>query len=224
VRDVQNVATGKTVASYDYNAYGVPLEASPAIAVDHRYAGMFYLQEAGLYLTHYRVYNPANGKWLNRDPIAERGGINLYGYVASNPIDKVDSKGLFSDPLGFNITPSEAESLYYIQLQDWALEEQRQYLINLVRNANKVRIGLGDYLNNAASTAAIAGEIFAVVTLAPEVAIGAACVGAAASVLKPEDIPFNLAWDKIAIKYRFERFRESVKWVVENILIAKDLK
>jgi hypothetical protein len=34
--------------------------------------------------------------WLSRDPIAERGGLNLYGYVANNPLNLVDPLGLDS--------------------------------------------------------------------------------------------------------------------------------
>jgi hypothetical protein len=33
--------------------------------------------------------------WLSRDPIAERGGRNLYGFVYNNPIGRIDRLGLF---------------------------------------------------------------------------------------------------------------------------------
>ena len=33
-------------------------------------------------------------RWLNRDPIGTRGGLNLYGYVEQNPIMYVDPLGL----------------------------------------------------------------------------------------------------------------------------------
>ena len=34
---------------------------------------------------NYRYYNPADGRWINRDPIAEQGGWNLYGFVRNSP-------------------------------------------------------------------------------------------------------------------------------------------
>jgi hypothetical protein len=47
-------------------------------------------------------YRTASGraKWLNRDPIEERGGINLYGFVRNNPVCEVDPFGyvLFGPP------------------------------------------------------------------------------------------------------------------------------
>jgi hypothetical protein len=41
-------------------------------------------------------YESASGRaeWLSRDPIAEQGGLNLYGYVRNNSIK-------YTDPLGF---------------------------------------------------------------------------------------------------------------------------
>ena len=42
----------------------------------------------------YRAYNPTLARWISRDPIVENGGINLYGYVANDPLDKYDPFGL----------------------------------------------------------------------------------------------------------------------------------
>jgi len=41
-------------------------------------------------------YETASGrlKWLNRDPIQESGGINLYRFVSNNPLKKIDRFGL----------------------------------------------------------------------------------------------------------------------------------
>ena len=35
-------------------------------------------------------YDPAMGRWLNRDPIAENGGVNLYGFVGNDGLNKLD--------------------------------------------------------------------------------------------------------------------------------------
>jgi len=45
-------------------------------------------------------YNPQTGRWLNRDRIAESGGINLYGFVKNAPIRQTDYLGMFvsADP------------------------------------------------------------------------------------------------------------------------------
>jgi hypothetical protein len=34
------------------------------------------------------------GRWINRDPIAEKKGPNLYGFVGNNPINIIDAFGL----------------------------------------------------------------------------------------------------------------------------------
>ena len=41
-----------------------------------------------------RFYNPETGRWINRDPIEEQGGVNLYGMVSNDPINKIDPFGL----------------------------------------------------------------------------------------------------------------------------------
>ena len=42
----------------------------------------------------YRYYDPVTGRWPSRDPIGERGGINLYGMVANDSLNGVDILGL----------------------------------------------------------------------------------------------------------------------------------
>ena len=45
----------------------------------------------------YRWYDPLTGRWPSRDPIGERGGVNLYGFVYNNPLNWLDRLGL--DPV-----------------------------------------------------------------------------------------------------------------------------
>ena len=48
----------------------------------------------GLSQTAQAFYNPTTGRWLNRDPIEEAGGLNQYGFVENNPANQVDVLGL----------------------------------------------------------------------------------------------------------------------------------
>jgi len=42
----------------------------------------------------YRDYDPQTGRWTARDPIAEQGGLNLYGMVDNKLVDELDVLGL----------------------------------------------------------------------------------------------------------------------------------
>ena len=53
VREVLALPNGKAVGAADYTPYGKPTKTTGKATTDFRYAGMFYLSEAGLYLTHY---------------------------------------------------------------------------------------------------------------------------------------------------------------------------
>ena len=50
--------------------------------------------ESGLLYYGYRHYDPTHGRWLNRDPLGERGGVNLYGMVRNSPVSSIDRLGL----------------------------------------------------------------------------------------------------------------------------------
>jgi len=42
----------------------------------------------------YRYYHPELGRWLSRDPIGEKGGLNLYALVRNSASSKIDYLGL----------------------------------------------------------------------------------------------------------------------------------
>ena len=47
----------------------------------------------GYYMYKFRHYSAELGRWLARDPIRERGGVNLYGFVGNDPFNWWDSLG-----------------------------------------------------------------------------------------------------------------------------------
>ena len=49
---------------------------------------------SGVYYYGYRFYDPESGRWINRDPIEEAGGYNLYAFVANDGVGKLDWHGL----------------------------------------------------------------------------------------------------------------------------------
>jgi RHS repeat-associated protein len=93
VRQLVN-AGGDVVAQYDYDPYGNQAKISGAVSSDFGYAGYFEHAASGLDFAMYRAYDSNHARWLNRDPIAEAGGINLYEYVGDSPIARRDPTGL----------------------------------------------------------------------------------------------------------------------------------
>ena len=93
IRELTN-SDGKVDAQYDYDPYGQRTKLDGTLDVDFGYTGHYHHAPSGLNLTLYRAYNPAVGRWISRDPIAEADGPNLYAYISNNPINKYDSFGL----------------------------------------------------------------------------------------------------------------------------------
>jgi RHS repeat-associated protein len=57
------------------------------------YPGQYYDAETGLHYNYFRYYDPTTGRYVTPDPIGLEGGINLFSYVAGNPLRFIDPYG-----------------------------------------------------------------------------------------------------------------------------------
>ena len=88
--------SGSSTDTYYYNAYGEIISSSGSTTNPYRYGGKFgYYTETftGLELATQRWYSPQLMRWISRDPILYKGGVNLYEYVASRPVKLNDPMG-----------------------------------------------------------------------------------------------------------------------------------
>ncbi len=88
-------SSDNVVAYYEYDPFGKLISKGGTYADANRYrhATKPYDEDTGLYYYTYRHYNPENGRWINRDPIAEAGGLNLYAFCFNNSINLWDLWG-----------------------------------------------------------------------------------------------------------------------------------
>ena len=82
-------------AQYEHDPYGNPINTTGDAAGQnpYRYSSEYHDEDLGLIYYNYRHYNPTDGRWINRDPIAEQGGINLYAFVANRLMSIIDIRG-----------------------------------------------------------------------------------------------------------------------------------
>jgi RHS repeat-associated protein len=87
---------GTISAQYEYGPFAEPIRVTGPMGKVNpiRFSTKYTDEESDFLYYGHRYYNPSTGRWLNRDPIEEDGGINLYGFVASDPISDFDLLGL----------------------------------------------------------------------------------------------------------------------------------
>ena len=96
--DVNNVI----VERYSYDVFGAPTIfdvnsgqiPQSAIGNPYMFTARSIDHETGLYYYRARMYNSVIGRFLQTDPTGYADGLNMYNYVANNPLNWVDPYGL----------------------------------------------------------------------------------------------------------------------------------
>src|SRR5206468_379001 len=83
-------------ASYRYDPFGNTISQSGGLADAnvYRFSSKEIHAASGMYYYGYRFYDPNLQRWINRDPLSETGGLNLYRFVGNRPVQALDPFGL----------------------------------------------------------------------------------------------------------------------------------
>jgi len=87
---------GSETGRYEYGPFGEQIRVTgPAANLNpFRFSTKRTCNTTDLVLYEYRAYSPALGRWLSRDPLRERAGRNLFGFVGNSPLGYLDPWGL----------------------------------------------------------------------------------------------------------------------------------
>ena len=84
---------GEIRNSYQYDAFGIPLETTEQLNNRIRYTGQQYDELTQQYYLRARYYNPVAGRFMQED-VYQGDGLNLYAYCGNNPV-------VYDDPSGY---------------------------------------------------------------------------------------------------------------------------
>ena len=128
--------TGGIAAQYTYDPYGNIIDSSGPLAdvFSFGFSTKYHDRETDMVNFQQRVYAPVLGRWLNRDPIEEEGGENLYCFVMNVPSWYFDFGGMhtfqftdkgwsYADLLSGKIKDSKGNEIdVHLGITEWTLE------------------------------------------------------------------------------------------------------
>ena len=105
-------ADGTVLAHFEYDPFGNTVASTDtANQFEYRFSTKSIDSTTGLYYYGNRWYDPFTGRWPSRDPIGERGGVNLYGFLYNSTPSWIDRQGM--DPI-----PPFPDDLEYVPPPD----------------------------------------------------------------------------------------------------------
>ena len=119
--------------SFNYEPYGSDSGFNEYITgvntkLRHRFSTKQIDLDTGLYYYGYRWYDANKGRWINRDPIKEDGGLNVYNFCDGDPINKVDVLGMdpFDEMEEIEHTSGRRHTVEGIDMEEWVFEEREK--------------------------------------------------------------------------------------------------
>lgn len=97
VMGMVRTSDGALAVAFEYDAFGRTVRATGDLAKDalFRFSTKWTDTETGELNYGRRRYDPSTGRFTTRDPIQEKGGLNLYAFVLNNPVTRWDYRGMF---------------------------------------------------------------------------------------------------------------------------------
>jgi RHS repeat-associated protein len=71
-------ASGNVLQVYEYDSFGNLKDQKNRVKQPYNYTGREWDKETGLYYYRARYYDPMEGRFISKDPIGFKGGINIY--------------------------------------------------------------------------------------------------------------------------------------------------
>jgi len=95
-------SAGGFAAGYEYDPFGNLQNSQGSYAAYNpfQFSTKYADTESGLVYFGMRYYSPQLGRFINRDPIEEKGGINLYVYCGNDGVNRSDYLGQDGEDLG----------------------------------------------------------------------------------------------------------------------------
>jgi RHS repeat-associated protein len=151
-----NATNGAISARYEYDPFNRLIRMSGAMAASNPFhaADKYEDSEVGLVYYGHRYYHTGLQRWLNRDPIEEYGGLNVYGFCGNDPRNYVDPIGLSADDDDDDLTsdPTDSGKISLIGMQppddNFNGKTQKQLWFEEVpKEAATIAIGIATLLN-----------------------------------------------------------------------------